>query len=179
MELNDLEKAYKKVMKDWNVASHTGYKVDHGYGHWSIRQLSATNYRVVSSHNENVMQLKLPLSLVPLDKMQTYSSLRFKCDVQGTSCDTKDKYRIVFKLFHKTEVIKNASICDDDALLVCNGTGQKEPFDLSIDLSDIVDDRSKRMEDYSVFVEIAGKDIEYWAGNHGAAFSDMKLFLTR
>ena len=62
LELNDLEKAYNKVRKDWNITSHTGYKVDHGYGHWSIRQLSATNYRMVSSHNENVMQLKLPLS---------------------------------------------------------------------------------------------------------------------
>ena len=47
--------------------------------------------------------------------MQAFSNLRFKCDVQGWSCDTKDKYRIVFKLLRKTtEVVKNASICEDE-----------------------------------------------------------------
>ena len=25
LELDDLEKAYNKVMKDWNITSHTGY----------------------------------------------------------------------------------------------------------------------------------------------------------
>ena len=50
-ELVDREKAYNKVVSDWNMQGrHNGFQKQHGNGKWAISQESLTEYIMTASH---------------------------------------------------------------------------------------------------------------------------------
>ena len=71
-------------------------------------------------------------------------------------------------------MVKREGTCEDVSLEECDVYGNEIKIDFEIDLSDV--DQAKRPE-MVVEAECAGKDVEYWAGNHGTEFKNHKLYL--
>ena len=70
-EQDDMEAAYNKVVKDWNMDKHNGFNVQHGHGTWGIYQNSATEYK--SYYEKNYC---LILSLIKTLVHENFLNLR-------------------------------------------------------------------------------------------------------
>lgn len=169
---NDEREAFNKVLNDWNISDseHTGYKVDHGHGLWSIRQISATEYKAVSSHNLNKMFLLLDLSKINASTLSQVTSIHFSCTVTGVSCNKADKYRVKMQLIANGVLLGEAG--SGNELKTTNDKGNAEFLNYELR---VPSGHTNFKPEWAVKCEIAGKDVEYWSGNHGAMFCDYAL----
>ena len=95
-----------------------------------MRQVSATEYKAVSSHNLNVMFLKLELNKIDESTLSRVESVHFKCTVTGVSCNKADKYKVNMQIIANGSVI--SEVGSGNGLKTTNDKGTAEKLNYSL-----------------------------------------------